>query len=191
MRASHAAPTAASASLQRRLEAAVEALDSARLEVDAADSGGFDREAGVLEPFQELLPFVLRSRRILLDERKVRAERERLPSRIPGCTPAASAAAVTGPSRGSSPAAGPSAAGRSASAGRSRSAARSSNPGMRRHAITYERMFYTNTRSLSNHLSAKQRIQKNTKAAPAARPPCVVSRDSLASPHAERIPFLR
>ena len=70
--------------LQRRLEAAVEALDSARLEVDATDSGGFDRETGVLEPLQELLPFVLRGRRILLDERKVGAERERLPQPHPG-----------------------------------------------------------------------------------------------------------
>ena len=69
--------------LQRRLEPVVEALDPARLEVDAADRRGFDREAGVLQPLQQLLPFMLRSRRILLDEREVRAERERLPQPHP------------------------------------------------------------------------------------------------------------
>src|SRR5262245_38413596 len=69
------------------------------------------------------------------------------PIRIPGRTPAASAAAVTGPSSGSVPSTGASAAGRRASPGRASSAARSSNPGMARQAIISEHMFYTNTRS--------------------------------------------
>src|SRR5439155_9939953 len=71
------------------------------------------------------------------------------PMRMPGLTPFASAAAVTGPSSGSSPSAGASAAGRRARLGRLRSAARSSKPGIRTHAII-EQMFYTNTRSLSS-----------------------------------------
>src|SRR5215210_4687049 len=57
------------------------------------------------------------------------------PMRIPGRTPSDSAAAVTGPSTGSSPAAGASAAGRVASDGRDRSAARSGKPGIERQAI--------------------------------------------------------
>src|SRR5215210_2569508 len=57
------------------------------------------------------------------------------PRRMPGLTPAASAAAVTGPINGSSPSTGARAAGLSASAGRARSAARSSNPGMTMQAI--------------------------------------------------------
>src|SRR4029079_7311647 len=57
------------------------------------------------------------------------------PSRIPAVTPAASAAAVTGPTSCSRPGSGASAAGTTASLGRDRSAARSSNPGMRRQAI--------------------------------------------------------
>src|SRR5262245_44866101 len=83
--------------------------------------------------------------------------------RIPGLTPFASAAAVTGPSSGSSPSAGASAAGLSARPGRARRAARSSKPGMRTHA-TIERMFYTNTCSLSN-----RRL----------RPPCTRARIAL------------
>src|SRR5690348_14074141 len=54
---------------------------------------------------------------------------------MPGLTPAASAAAVTGPINASAPGSGASAAGASARRGRSRSAARSSNPGMTRQAI--------------------------------------------------------
>ena len=66
--------------------------------------------------------------------------------RIPTCTPAASAAAVIGPTSASLPGSGASAAGTSASLGRERSAARSANPGMRRQAITelsvlHEHMF--------------------------------------------------
>ena len=57
------------------------------------------------------------------------------PSRIPGRTPAVSAAAVTGPSNASDPGSGASAAGSTCRRGRSRSAARSSNPGMTMHAI--------------------------------------------------------
>src|SRR5260221_13662204 len=68
------------------------------------------------------------------------------PRRICGRTPAASAAAVTGPSSGSPPGSGASAAGRTARAGVRRSAAFSSSPGMERQAIK-ERMFYTNIRS--------------------------------------------
>ncbi len=66
------------------------------------------------------------------------------PRRISGRTPAASAAAVTGPSSGSEPGSGASAAGRNPSRGRSRKAARSSNPGTRMQAII-EHVFYTNT----------------------------------------------
>src|SRR5579864_3372294 len=55
---------------------------------------------------------------------------------MPGRTPAASAAAVTGPRRKESPGSGASAAARVARRGRSRSIARSSNPGMRMQAIT-------------------------------------------------------
>ena len=57
------------------------------------------------------------------------------PSRIPGCEPASSAAAVTGPTSCSVPGSGESAAGTSAGPSRSRSAARSSNPGTMRQAI--------------------------------------------------------
>ena len=68
------------------------------------------------------------------------------PRRMPACTPAASAAAVTGPISASLPGSGASAAGTSASLGRERNAARSVNPGMRRQAITgllvlHEHMF--------------------------------------------------
>src|SRR5215467_7564164 len=68
------------------------------------------------------------------------------PSRIPGCTPADSAAAVTGPSSGSPCGSGASAAGRRVSVGVRRSAAFSSSPGMVRHAIMgtdvlYEHLF--------------------------------------------------
>src|SRR5262245_33619961 len=77
--------------------------------------------------------------------------------RMPGLTPFASAAAVTGPSSGSSPSAGASAAGLSARPGRARRAARSSKPGMRTHA-TIERMFYTNTCSLSNRPGFSQDV---------------------------------
>ena len=63
--------------LQRRLQASVESFDPARLEVNATDGGGFDREARVLEALQELLPFMLRGGWILLDERKIRAKRKR------------------------------------------------------------------------------------------------------------------
>src|SRR5262245_43915229 len=52
-----------------------------------------------------------------------------------GCTPSASAAAVTAPSSGSPTGSGESAAGRSASPGAFRNAAFSSNPGMDRQAI--------------------------------------------------------
>src|ERR1044072_7604740 len=54
---------------------------------------------------------------------------------MPAFAPAASAAAVTGPTSASTPGSGASAAGSSARRGRSRSAARSSNPGMTRQAI--------------------------------------------------------
>ena len=56
-------------------------------------------------------------------------------SRIPGWTPEASAAAVTGPTTGSAPSSGASAAGRTESPGRRRSAARSSNPWITMQAI--------------------------------------------------------
>src|SRR5512133_2150594 len=56
------------------------------------------------------------------------------PSRMPGVTPAAFAADVTQPTRGSVPGSGASAAARVARRGRSRRAARSSNPGMRMQA---------------------------------------------------------
>src|SRR5260221_9435798 len=58
------------------------------------------------------------------------------PRRICGRTPAASAAAVTGPSSGSPPGSGARAAGRPARAGVRRSAAFSASPGMERQAIT-------------------------------------------------------
>ena len=54
---------------------------------------------------------------------------------MPGLTPAASAAAVTGPSSGSVPSSGARAAGSSARRGRARRDALSSNPGMERQAI--------------------------------------------------------
>ena len=64
--------------LQRRLDAPVEPFDPARLEVDAAERRRLDPEPRVLEPLEELLPLVLRGRRVLLDERELRAERESL-----------------------------------------------------------------------------------------------------------------
>src|SRR5438270_7831731 len=42
--------------LERRLEAAVETLHAARLEVDAAEPRRVDREARILERAQDLLP---------------------------------------------------------------------------------------------------------------------------------------
>ena len=68
------------------------------------------------------------------------------PRRIRGRTPAASAAAVTGPISGSPPGSGASAAGRSARDGAFLRAAFSSNPGMERQAIMgtcvlYEHVF--------------------------------------------------
>ena len=135
MRASHWSPTAASARLERRLEPAVQPLDPARLEVRDAERGRVDREAGILERADDLLPRLLGRRRVGLDEHELRARRERLAEPHPRPDAGASAAAVTGPISGSPPGSGASAAGRSVRAGRFRSAAFSSNPGMERQAI--------------------------------------------------------
>ena len=64
--------------LQRGLDAAVETLDSFRLEEDRARLGRLDAEACVLESPQDLLPCLLGRRRILLDELELGAHRERL-----------------------------------------------------------------------------------------------------------------
>ena len=77
-RASQAEPDRRERPLERRLEPAVEPLDALRLEEDRARLGRLDREAGVLEPPQDLLPRLLDGRRVLLDELELRAGRERL-----------------------------------------------------------------------------------------------------------------
>ena len=69
--------------LERRLEPAVEPLDSLRLEERRPRLGRLDREPRVLEPPQHLLPGLLDPRRVLLDEHEPRAGRERLPEPHP------------------------------------------------------------------------------------------------------------
>ena len=83
MRASHVGADRGERPLQRRLDAAVEPLDAARLEERGARLGRRDRDARVLEPAQDLLPLALGTLRIGLDEDERRAERERLPQPHP------------------------------------------------------------------------------------------------------------
>ena len=83
MRASHSGPDRRERAPERRLEAAVEPLDSSRLEVRDAERGRLDGEAGVLERVQDLLPGALGACRVGLDERERRAGRERLPQPHP------------------------------------------------------------------------------------------------------------
>ena len=120
---------------ERRLHPSVEPLDAAGLEHDHARLDRLHTEPRVLEATQDSLPLPLGARGIRVDEHELGAGRERLAEAHPAVTPAASAAAVTGPSSGSLPGSGASAAGTTASLGRDRSATRSSNPGMRRQAI--------------------------------------------------------
>ena len=88
------------------------------------------------------------------------------PSRIPGCTPASSAAAVTGPTSGSVPGTGASAAGASASLGLSRSAARSWKPGMRRQAIMGTYVLYPNRCSCQTFLNSRPEMSIATGCSP-------------------------
>jgi hypothetical protein len=64
---------------ERRLEAAVESLHAARLEVGAAGRGRIDRDPRVLQPPDDLLPGLLCCGRIGIDELQRRAGRECLP----------------------------------------------------------------------------------------------------------------
>ena len=64
--------------LERSLEPAVKTFDSARLEVDAAEVRGVDREARVLEPAEHSLPLLAGGGRILFDENEAGTGRERL-----------------------------------------------------------------------------------------------------------------
>ena len=114
-----AAPTAASARLQRRLEPAVEPLDTARLEVGDARArparprSPHPRAGGAISSHA-----CSAAGRVRVDEHERGQVASASPSRIPGRTPAASAAAVTGPEKRLLPAAGASAAGAQRSAGR-------------------------------------------------------------------------
>ena len=85
------------------------------------------------------------------------------PSRIPGRTPSASAAAVTGPMSGSPCGSGASAAGRSASVGVRRNAAFNSSPGMVTQAIMgtyvlYEHMFSCQLRIAAHGARAHRQV---------------------------------
>ena len=122
--------------LQRRVEAAVQPLDPARLEVRDAERGRLDREACVLERADDLLPGLLGRGRVGLDEHELRARRERLAephlrpdARPPPPPPSPGRAAALR----RAPARAPPGAARGTA--RFRSAAFSSNPGMERQAI--------------------------------------------------------
>ena len=69
--------------LERRLHAAVEALDALRLEHDRALLDRLDGEARVLETPQDALPLPLDRSRVAIDEDERRARRERLPEAHP------------------------------------------------------------------------------------------------------------
>src|SRR5919198_1089898 len=62
--------------LESGFEAAVETLDAAGLEIEAAVLGRLHCEGGVLETAQDLFPLVLRGRGVLLDERERRTRRK-------------------------------------------------------------------------------------------------------------------
>ena len=83
MRGSHVGADRRERALERRLHAAVEALDSARLEHDRALLDRIDGEARVLEPAQDALPLPLDRSRIAIDEDERRARGERLPEAHP------------------------------------------------------------------------------------------------------------
>ncbi len=73
--------------LERRLHAAVEPLDPARLEDDGAVLDRVDREARVLEAPEGFLPLALDRGRVPLDERERRARRKRLSQAHPRLDP--------------------------------------------------------------------------------------------------------
>ena len=102
IRASQARADRGERAPERRLEPAVEPLDSARLEVDdAGRPPARPRSPASSSRAQDLLPRLLGRRRVRLDERELRAGRERLAQPHPRPHPGASAAAVTGPTSGS------------------------------------------------------------------------------------------
>ena len=72
---------------QRRLDAAVQPLDAVRREKHRAGLSRRDRDPGVLEPVQDLLPLPLGALRVRLDEHERRAERERLAQTHPRLDP--------------------------------------------------------------------------------------------------------
>ena len=81
---------------QDSLEAAREAFEAPRLEVSAARLDRLDGEALLLEPAQDALPFLLRPRRILLDELELRTGRERFREPHPRMDAVALGDVVTG-----------------------------------------------------------------------------------------------
>ncbi len=180
--------------LERRLEPAVEPLDPLRLEVDGARLGRLDREAGVLEPAQDLLPR-------LLDRRPGPARRARAPGTSRAPPRAASPAARPSPPRRPSPSrsAAPSRAAARAppapprAAGRRRSAARRSKAGMTTAAITgtyvlYEHMFPCQAGSAASSASS----DGPEDLPPEGVPPCRRSGTATSAPAArERLDRLR
>ena len=72
---------------ERRLQPAVQPFHSSRVEVDDTGAVRLDRESGILEPPQDLLPRLFGRGRVLLDQLERRAGRERLREAHPGTDP--------------------------------------------------------------------------------------------------------